>query len=181
MAYCRDCGTEVDFNAAFCSSCGVELGYGESPDSNPSPEQHDDPEPPTEDSREERQITTENTDQPPEREHENTEKTAKTTTTEIPEPESGREPEEPTTSSSTTDDPSPPGIFLKAIGVLCVPVAALGIILEVLVVLTAVAGGYTTIEFVLAAILFGMVAIVPSAFLYYLYRRMKAVRTEGSE
>ena len=161
MAYCRECGTEVSIYDDFCASCGNDLDFDP-----PDPEEDDEPEleansEPVEDLVEE--------DEPDE------ELSA--------EEESFEEPVEYTAEEETeSDDESKPiGILAKILAVICVPIVLAGLFLELASVYTLATGGYTTGEFIVAFIIFGIVTVLPSGYLYYIYKRKNALKRVNSE
>lgn len=159
MPYCRECGSSVSLNDAFCNSCGNELDF-----TTPSNSEVDDETKPLED--------TSQIEEPVEESVDETEEVTEVSEEHIDTPEGVAEPEQ-------DESPSSLGLFSKILAVICVPIAAAGIILEILSVLSLATGGYTTGEFVIAFLIFGVVAVVPSAYLYHIYKRIKKIRRDN--
>jgi hypothetical protein len=147
---------EVSLHDDFCSSCGNTLDYGSEEVPNP-----------VENKIEESEAADEVEEIPDEPDTEGVEEISEQST----------EDEDEGLIEVNRQESGSLSSFSKVVGVICIPIAAAGFILEILSVLSFATGGYTTGEFVVASIIFGVVAFVPSAYLYYLYKRKN--RGEG--
>lgn len=169
MPYCRACGIEVETNTKYCPDCGEELNFGstEPIEKTPEPEEIEttvgetDPVNPEPDP-----AVTHETESEPDVEAESE-----------PEPfiEADTEPSaksEPTVKAEPEEESSPSVSIWAKIGVvIAIPISLAGIFLEVASVYTLFIGGYTLGQFILMSIIFGLVAFLPIAYMYSVYRR----------
>jgi len=155
MPYCRACGIEVSPNTTYCPDCGEELNFGN-----------------TEVVEEPEETTVEETEPAPDPEP-TPEPEPEPDTIHEPEPESEPEPTELDIEPNTAPEPESTGVSIWAkLGVvLAIPISLVGLYLEVASVYTLSIGGYTLGQFILMSILFGLVAFLPIAYIYWVYRR----------
>lgn len=154
MPYCRACGIEVSPNTSYCPDCGEELNFG-------SPKTVE--EPPAETSVKE--IETVDTQPQPGPE-------ASPETEQEPEP-TIEDNTEPATVEIGSEEESSTGVSIWAkIGVvIAIPIALVGLFLEIASVYTLSIGEYTTGEFVIVSVIFGLVTFLPITYIYWVYRR----------
>ena len=153
MPYCRACGIEVGTNTTYCPDCGEELNFGTieavvaSSGGSSTVEETEtiDPEP---------ESTTED----------DTESTTEDDT------ESPTEPE-PTVETESETEEKGVCIWAKIGVVISIPISLAGLFLEIASVYTLSIGEYTTGEFVVASVIFGLVTFLPLAFIYWVYKR----------
>lgn len=160
MPYCRACGIEVGPNTTYCPDCGEELNFGtteaavassggsstveETETVEPEPEPTPEPEP---ESKPTAETTIEDDTEPP------------------------TEPE-PTVETQPEEEISPGVSIWAKIGVvIAIPISLAGMFLEVASVYTLSIGEYTLGQFILMSIIFGLVAFLPIAYIYWVYRR----------
>lgn len=161
MPYCRACGIEVETNIKYCPNCGEELNFGSTEPVAESPEpdkietkvEETEPVNPEPDP-----DITQETESEPERLIE-----ADTESSSKPEPPVEGEPDEESSSSVS--------IWAKIGVVIAFPISLAGMFLEVASVYTLVIGEYTLGQFILMSIIFGLVAFLPIAYIYWIYRR----------
>jgi len=154
MPYCRECGTEVSLYDAFCPSCRNDLDFTK-------PREEDEQEP-----EKVKNIIQESAEASFEESVGETEEESYSTK------------EEGVEETDKDEEPAPIGFIAKTIAILCIPIASAGVILEILSIYTLIIGEYTIAEFLMAVLIFGAVTIIPSAYLYYIYRRRKAIQME---
>ncbi|WP_229126346.1 hypothetical protein [Halapricum desulfuricans] len=158
MPYCRACGIEVGSNTSYCPDCGEELNFGS-----------------TETVAEPQAETTvgevETVDSEPQPEPDSSPETEQETESE-PEP-TIEDDTEPGTVETEPEDESSTGVSIWAkLGVvICIPIALTGLFLEVASVYTLSVGEYTSGEFIIASVIFGVVTFLPITYLYWVYRR----------
>ena len=166
MPYCRACGIEVGTNTAYCPDCGEELNFGTTETVVAS-------------SRGSSTVEETETIEP--------ELEPDTTPDSEPEPESTAEQAPEPTVEDDTEPPTEPGptvetepkkestlgvsIWAKIGVVIAIPISLAGLFLEVASVYTLSIGEYTFGQFVLVSVIFGLVAFLPIAYIYWVYHR----------
>jgi len=171
MAYCRACGIEVGSTTTFCPDCGEELNFGstEAVEATPEPDE--------EETTVEETGTVEPETEPDPIPESEPESEPESTAEQEPEP-TIEDDTEPPTEPEPTPEPEPeeessPGVSIWAkIGVvIAIPISLVGLFLEVASVYTLSIGEYTLGQFVLMSIIFGLVAFLPVAYIYWVYKR----------
>ena len=153
MPFCRACGIEVSPNTSYCPDCGEELNFGSSEL--------------IEDSTQEETTVNETETVEPEPEVE-----IESTSEQKPEPTVVDDTESSTVEpESETEEKTGVSIWAKIGVVIAIPISLAGLYLEIASVYTIMIGEYTVGQFVLMSFVFGLVAFLPIAYIYWVYRR----------